>query len=182
MSRIPGTALHDDDSPPIDNAIRTIESLTQKILFYESVMAHQPPHHQGDRPCQVAEANGLSCCNSNCNGQWGTGCWCCHFLSFAQDADAAQMAAHLSLAPAKPRAKEESDGFKRQATIALAAIDGLFAKFPGERVRAWRQEVEARRSGARDREPDRGWQGGHPRALGASSGMAMSQPHVIPGV
>jgi hypothetical protein len=133
MSRIPGTALHDDDppQPTIERATRTIESLRQQLRFYESVMAHQGPHHQRDRTCKLAEANGLSCCNPACNGQWGTGCWCCHALSFAQDAETAQMVAHLSLAPVKARAKdEESEAFKRQASVALAAIEGLLRKFP----------------------------------------------------
>ena len=129
MSRIPGTALHDDDPPE-----PTIASLQERVRFYESVMAHQPPHHQGDRPCKLAEANGLSCCNPACNGQWGSGCWCCHFLSFAQDADAAQMAAHLSLAPVKARAKEESEAYKRQVAVVIAAIHGLVAKFPESEV------------------------------------------------
>lgn len=183
MSRIPGTALHDDDppEPTIERATRTIDSLRQQLRFYESVMAHQGPHHQRDRPCKIAEANGLACCNPKCNGNWGTGCWCCHALSFAQDAETAQIVAHLALAPAKTRAKEEeSEAFKRQASVALAAIEGLLARFPETEIELY--QVEDRRSATRDREADRGRQGDHPRAVATSSGMALIPRRVIPDV
>lgn len=81
MSRIPGTTFHDDDPPA-----PTVESLQERIRFYESIMRHMPPHNRRDRPCKIAEANGLICCNPKCNGMWGTGCWCCHALSFATEA------------------------------------------------------------------------------------------------
>ena len=91
MSRIPGTTFHDEDPPKPD-----VELLQLRQRFYESIMSY--PAHNGPR-CKIAEANGLTCCNPKCNGHWGTGCWCCHSLSFAEEAEPEVMRLHLDLKP-----------------------------------------------------------------------------------
>jgi len=73
------------------------EELARRARFYESVMKKQAPHQLGDRRCKVAVALDLSCCNPKCNGMWGSGCWCCHYLEFAADADDKLIQEHLEL-------------------------------------------------------------------------------------
>lgn len=94
MPRIPGTALHDEEAPKPDPDL-----LDLKVRFYESVIRHMGPHNRRDRRCKIAEANSLNCCNPKCNGVWGTGCWCCHALDFAREAEADTMRLHLELRP-----------------------------------------------------------------------------------
>lgn len=74
------------------------DALIERCRFYESVMRHQAPH--GDK-CKIAAAAGLACCNPQCRGDWGTGCWCCHALSFASNANHALMESHLALKGSK---------------------------------------------------------------------------------
>jgi hypothetical protein len=66
-----------------------------RVTFYESIMAHQGPH---GRDCKIAKAAEVVCCNPACNGTWGTGCWCCHFLIYAEGADEKTMEEHLVMA------------------------------------------------------------------------------------
>jgi hypothetical protein len=83
-----------------------VAELRLRIAFYESVMQGQPPHEHGHR-CRFVEAvSGLHCCNPKCNGEWGTGCWCCHHLDFAIGIDPETMKAHLALA-SKPVPSED---------------------------------------------------------------------------
>lgn len=77
--------------------------LREQLRFYESIIDHMPPHQVDDHQCRIAFAAGVGCCNPACNGQWGTGCWCCHYLSFAEQASAEEIKAHLAL---KARADE----------------------------------------------------------------------------
>src|SRR5271166_5030990 len=117
MARIPGTSFHDADPPKPD-----VDLLQQKVRFYESVMFHQEPHHHHGQRCKIAEANGLMCCNPQCNGVWGTGCWCCHSLSFANEADAETMRLHLALKP-----YEKPDGYSERAAPIIKALEDFLA-------------------------------------------------------
>jgi len=97
----------------------TIALLEKKIRFYESIMHGQPPHHRtSDKPCKIAEKHGVACCNPKCNGNWGTGCWCCHYLEFAAEADQEAIDAHLALLT-KPPGIDELNG--RVTTAILEA-------------------------------------------------------------
>lgn len=65
-----------------------------RIRFYESIMQKQRGHGCGQE-CRIAASRGAICCNPLCNGIWGTGCWCCHSLKYATEADEETMRAHL---------------------------------------------------------------------------------------
>lgn len=44
-----------------------------KVHFYEHVLGKSPPHRHKPEEC----------CNPLCQGQWGTGCYCCHHGKYA---------------------------------------------------------------------------------------------------
>lgn len=104
MARIPGTPFHDEDAPKPDVAL-----LRLKQRFLESVISH--PTHNGTHKCSIAQVNELACCNPKCNGNWGTGCWCCHSLKFAAEQAPETMQAHLDLKPyvRAPRGEQQID-------------------------------------------------------------------------
>jgi hypothetical protein len=98
-----------------------IDGLHLRVAFYESIMRGQRAH---GRICKIADAAGLNCCNPKCNGEWGTGCWCCHYLQFTFDADPELMKAHLALSsksvepPAQTQPTDSSlMGFMRACAI-----------------------------------------------------------------
>ena len=96
-----------------------IELLEKKIRFYESIIIGMPPHHRtADKPCKIAAKHEVACCNPKCNGNWGTGCWCCHYLEFAAEADQEAIDAHLALL-VKPPGIDEMHG--RVTTAILEA-------------------------------------------------------------
>jgi len=74
-----------------------VTNLRNRVRFYESVMKGQPPHSHRGTECKAASAAGAACCNPKCNGHWGTGCWCCHYLEFASAVDDESIATHLGL-------------------------------------------------------------------------------------
>jgi hypothetical protein len=121
MPRIPGTTFHDEDPPKPD-----VDELRARIRFYESVMAHQPPHHRDrDHLCKIAETLGLDCCNPLCKGVWGTGCWCCHSLRFAAEASPEAVMAHLALVLPAPPVPTKDPYEERSAPIIQALQDYL---------------------------------------------------------
>lgn len=71
--------------------------LARRVQFLESVIRGQGPHQAHGHACKLAEAHGVRCCNPACNGQWGTGCWCCHHLEYALSAAPAAIDGHLML-------------------------------------------------------------------------------------
>jgi hypothetical protein len=74
-------------------------NLTERVKFLESVMRYARPHNADGRRCKVAEGLDLACCNPECKGNWGTGCWCCHGLAYAIEVDDPElMKQHLQLA------------------------------------------------------------------------------------
>lgn len=75
----------------------SVEDLQTRLRFYESVLSRMLPHHANGRSCKIAEAAGLVCCNPQCNGDWGSGCWCCHAGSFAAEATMSDIASHLAI-------------------------------------------------------------------------------------
>jgi hypothetical protein len=126
------TLLH--GAPPGD----VLGELRLRALFYESVMQHQPPHEIASRECKIAKAAGRTCCNPKCNGEWGTGCWCCHALSFAVDAELETMKAHLALS-----ATPDSSAATKQAEIVgwLRAQVGKSRKAAGDGAADWLLEL-----------------------------------------
>jgi hypothetical protein len=130
MPRIPGTTFHDEDPPK-----PTLEVLSLRLKFYESVMQHMGPHQRGDKRCELAVASGLVCCNPKCNGQWGTGCWCCHSLGFADEATPDIMRGHLELrAEADRKNKPSRDEYPERAAPIIKALEEYLATGNHERA------------------------------------------------
>ena len=87
-----------------------------RVRFYEAVMSTW--HNVRGNECKVAKLLGRICCNAECGGDWGTGCWCCHALSFASEVEPDAMRAHLaSFAEAMETRKTEKVAKKAEKAV-----------------------------------------------------------------